>query len=291
MPDHLALLWFSQYAPSSSSYAPFYVSAEYVPTPYARCFCSIACLSLETNARVLTRGFLYKYDSSVSFWNFLAVGNYACEPLPFSTSLALKAPTSPRAARFYKYAMRDVQALQSSLMESHLAAKASLEGHVLSLLAADPYSPESNGAVVNLLTAFTNQQANAVVTAWKSLLPHLITKYHDGYIATKLDTSSLQMKKMFYPKWWLDLTGFWKNAAVKGPDVIMFQPAPPVTTTPSSSPYFSVGAMINAVVVTAVATCALTALAGAYFLRSKERNSRLSSLGSRRHDYIAIHNL
>lgn len=42
VPDHLALLWFSQYAPSSSSYAPFYVSTDYVPVPYSRFPCSLA---------------------------------------------------------------------------------------------------------------------------------------------------------------------------------------------------------------------------------------------------------
>ena len=30
LPDHLALLWFAQYAPSASSYAPFYVAAQQV---------------------------------------------------------------------------------------------------------------------------------------------------------------------------------------------------------------------------------------------------------------------
>ena len=36
VPDQLALVWICQYAPSSSSYAPFYVSAAAVPLPYSR---------------------------------------------------------------------------------------------------------------------------------------------------------------------------------------------------------------------------------------------------------------
>lgn len=35
-PDQLALLWFSQYAPSASSYAPFYVASNHVPKPYMK---------------------------------------------------------------------------------------------------------------------------------------------------------------------------------------------------------------------------------------------------------------
>ncbi len=36
VPDVLSLLWFSQYAPSSSSYAPFYVSADKLPEAYTK---------------------------------------------------------------------------------------------------------------------------------------------------------------------------------------------------------------------------------------------------------------
>ena len=39
VPDQLALVWICQYAPSSSSYAPFYVAADAVPAPYSR-WCS-----------------------------------------------------------------------------------------------------------------------------------------------------------------------------------------------------------------------------------------------------------
>ena len=36
VPDLLSMFWFSQYAPSSSSYVPLYVSSEIVPLPYSR---------------------------------------------------------------------------------------------------------------------------------------------------------------------------------------------------------------------------------------------------------------
>ena len=36
IPDSLALLWLCQYAPSSSSYAPFYLASTTVPTPYSK---------------------------------------------------------------------------------------------------------------------------------------------------------------------------------------------------------------------------------------------------------------
>ncbi len=50
VPDSLALLWYSQYNPASSSYAPLYVSAEHVPAAYTRlvhtfslCVCLYVC--------------------------------------------------------------------------------------------------------------------------------------------------------------------------------------------------------------------------------------------------------
>jgi dipeptidase len=36
VPDILALMWFGQYAPSSTSYAPFYVSSQVVPPTHSR---------------------------------------------------------------------------------------------------------------------------------------------------------------------------------------------------------------------------------------------------------------
>lgn len=36
VPDVLSMLWFSQYAPSSSSYAPFYVSTKELPRAYTK---------------------------------------------------------------------------------------------------------------------------------------------------------------------------------------------------------------------------------------------------------------
>lgn len=36
VPDILSLLWFATYAPSSTSYAPFYVASVNVPLPYMR---------------------------------------------------------------------------------------------------------------------------------------------------------------------------------------------------------------------------------------------------------------
>eukprot|EP01038_Epipyxis_sp_PR26KG_P012679 gene12679-17000_t len=188
VPDILALLWFSQYAPSSSSYAPFYVASTIVPAPYSR-------------------GSLFKYDSFSSFWNFCAAGNYA--------------------GRFYKYAMQDVFELQEKLMNHSIDAVNQIEKDLMASLLNDKTASISTiSAATALLTLLTDGEGIYIVQSWRDLLPQLITKYHDGYIAQDLTQPNIHMKKLFYPKWWLDLTHFWDNKPNTGDGVILFEPNP-----------------------------------------------------------------
>jgi dipeptidase len=179
VPDSLARLWFSQYAPATSSYAPFYVHADHVPKQYSR-------------------GSLFSYDSSVSFWNFLAAGNYA--------------------SRWYSYAIRDIQDLQGRLHETSLSLTNRVEAEVLA-------GTQGEG-LVKLLTAASDQMATTIVDGWRDLLPQLITKYHDGYEAQDLTAPHITMKRLFYPLWWLQMTGYFDSHINSGPDTIMFAPSP-----------------------------------------------------------------
>eukprot|EP01035_Chromulina_nebulosa_P019906 gene19906-25861_t len=206
VPDELTLLWFSQYAPSSTSYTPFYVSAEELPPPY-------------------TRGSLFKFDSSVSYWNFCLVGNYA--------------------SKFYKYAMKDVKELQNNLQVQANYAINNVEAAMIRLLSFDyrklsepntetdvPLTDSEivdineegsiKHAVIKALTAVTKEQGHKVVDAWRDFFPVLVTRYHDGYQADNLDQKDIKMRKLFYPLWWLDITGYWNTKPNVGLDVIMF---------------------------------------------------------------------
>lgn len=143
---------------------------------------------------VSRRGSLFKYDNTVAFWNFLASGNYA--------------------SRFYRFAIRDINALQSKLMEESLQLIRRVEAEVM--------AGTSGSAAVKLLTAATDKAAFDIVSSWRDLLPHLITKYHDGYEASELTAPHILMKKLFYPVWWLKATGYFDSLPNSGPDVIMF---------------------------------------------------------------------
>jgi len=212
--DIFSLVWLSQYAPHATSYTPMYIAAD-VPTPF-------------------TRGSLFKYDSDTSFWNFCAAGNYA--------------------SRFYKYAIQDIQALQSELTRQAEVACAAVEETAGSATRAD---------AVAMLDSVVKEQAAAVVSGWRDLLPKLITKYHDGYIAKNLEGEDINMQKLFYPKWWLEATGYFADKPEKGPDTIMFA-SNPLTAEPPTTTSFAT------VLLTAFVSSALTVALGLYYLHSRK---------------------
>lgn len=222
VPDALGILWYAPHAPSGSSYLPFFLGATEVPFAYMR-------------------GSLHRYDPSVAFWNFLAVANYA--------------------ARFYRYAMVDVRAVQDALMEKALAAVAITDQLV--------QSASSPGEIASVCNKVVNDQANMIVTRWQSLLGELITKFHDGYIAENLGQPDIHMRKLFYPKYWLDATGYWLNKPLSGPDFITFASNPQDMITIAESNARIVG---TAIFFSAL-TCALTLVIAFLYSRKESKST------------------
>jgi hypothetical protein len=97
------------------------------------------------------------YDSSVAFWNFLAVGNYA--------------------GRLYKYAMQEVKATQDRVHAQLVRDAATNEQEVLALISSASSAGKATVAqqVVQKLTEFTNAKGEYIMNEWRSLLPRLIT--------------------------------------------------------------------------------------------------------------------
>jgi dipeptidase len=202
LPDTIGpVMWFTQYAPASSSYTPFYVSSRDAPRPY-------------------THGSLFKYDPATSFWNFAAAGNWA--------------------NRWYLHSLSTIQNLQYQLEAGYSREVLSMDG--LAIIeyqkceaAGDACDISStNEAVVGMLTAFTQAKGEQTVSEWRDLLPKLITQFHDGYHAENLEGAEIRMKKLFYPKWWLDAVGYFENKPNQDPKAIMFSPSPEAVETGSS---------------------------------------------------------
>jgi len=188
-----ARIWLSQYNPSSSSYLPVYPSASgSLPAAY-------------------TRGSLFQYDTSIAFWNFCAVGNYA--------------------ARFYMHAMQEVQQVQKGLEALAFESAATAEASALRLLKNGDHS-----GAMNSLNEVTNTLSGAIQAAWINLLPSMITKFHDGYHAESLSEATINMKKLFYPKEWLEQVGYFKQKPNNVPGMIWFSPNPSLETTTGTYP-------------------------------------------------------
>jgi dipeptidase len=182
-----AFLWFGQYAPHATVYAPVYVKADATPSQYA-------------NAS------LFQFDRGSSFWINALVGNWA--------------------ARFYVYAHPFVEKVQLQVEQAaeNVVAKIATQAATLQ---AD--KGKGDAAVRSFLTEQTALFASQSHTAFSDLFEYLVTVFHDGYEMSGFMTTTLTAKALFYPKWWLELVGFFNDSQ---------QPAEPPTTIsipPSSS--------------------------------------------------------
>ena len=208
------------------------------------------------------RGNLFKYDSNIAFWNFCGVANYA--------------------ARFYKFAMEDVRKTQAKLMQNSLNAVAAAEALVMATLNNIPAGvPDvaKKESVATILTDVVHTQATEIVTAWRELLFVLIGKYHDGYVAENLDQPAIKMRKLFYPKSWLDATGYWINKPNSGEGVIMFASNEEYVSLADSN-----GRVFSACVMT---TFIVAFFSGIVFMILNSRKKATTSSG----DYMPVDNL
>eukprot|EP01038_Epipyxis_sp_PR26KG_P011223 gene11223-15063_t len=165
VPNELALLWMSQYAPDSSVYTPMYVSADALPPSWIR-------------------GSLHRYTSSSAWWNFCVLGNYA--------------------ARFYMYAMQPIRIMQSKFDKEFTKLVHELESNIIkqmddSLLLSSSSSSTSSASSVRshvkkLLTEFTIEQV--LLTRFRD--GYIIQE------SSLSEDATIKFTRIFYPKWWLE---------------------------------------------------------------------------------------
>ncbi len=126
-----------------------------------------------------------------------------------------------------------------------------------------------------LLTDFTLTKGAKTVATYRDLFPKLITTFHDGYQALQLDQTNIRMSKMFYPKWWLEATGYFDNKPNQIDNAILFNSNP--TNYASAGEYY-VGVLFSGLFVGMVAL-------GVGFVVGKRDSS---SFGSGKHAYAPI---
>lgn len=90
--------------------------------------------------------------------------------------------------------------------------------------------------VTRRLTDLNIASGEMVSRRYRDLLPYLFTSYRDGYVVSELDQPAVLITKMFYPRWWLQLVGYFSAAAVnRARDSLLLGPAPHPSSSSSPS--------------------------------------------------------
>ena len=69
----------------------------------------------------------------------------------------------------------------------------------------------ARGEVRELLSDFTSSRGQLINRKWKDLFLFLVPSFRDGYHVTGLEQESVTPTSMFYPKWWLEATGYFTD--------------------------------------------------------------------------------
>jgi hypothetical protein len=95
---------------------------------------------------------------------------------------------------------------------------------------------------VKLITDYTESSGADVNTAWKEFFPVLLTTYRDGQV---INTTGpvVGRKSMFYPRWWLEFSGFFDIPGNSNPEAIYFAPSPVSSLASGASAPFMLAAL------------------------------------------------
>lgn len=140
----------------------------------------------------------WQYTKAASYWASASVGNWA--------------------ARFYRFIRLDVEEKQRELEEPLTHASTRAESAALALLALGRV--EDAAAV---LQDFADHAARSALDTWNELFEVLIAKYRDGYRVVDLSSPVFEQEFLFYPYWWLKISGFFKNVRRRRHSMLMRQ--------------------------------------------------------------------
>jgi dipeptidase len=143
-----------------------------VDDTFTTCYTPLYCC-LDSLPGPFTVGSIKKFSWDSAWWVFNLVANYAC----------LK----------YSYMVPEIQAVQSDIESTLLALQPAVEKTALDLAETDP------ALMKRYLTDYSITQAEMVVSRWRELGEHLITKYNDGYVKDEEG----EAQDSGYPEAWL----------------------------------------------------------------------------------------
>ena len=154
---------------------------------YTSCYIPLYC-GIDTVPKSFTVGSLNKFSWESAWWVFNFVANFA----------NLK----------YSYMLPEIQAVQKDIEGNFIRLQSTVEKTAVELSKSDPK------LMTRYLTDYSVTNAEMVVSRWKELGEHLITKYNDGYVQD--EEGEAQAKG--YPENWL------REVLKSRPDQFRLQP-------------------------------------------------------------------
>ena len=142
----------------SRSWLPDAIGGVYwygVDDTYFTCYIPLYC-SINDIPESFTVGSLRQFSWESAWWIFNLVSNYA----------HLK----------YSYMIQDIQAVQSDIEGTFIALQPSVDKTALDLAESD------HELMIRYLTDYSVSHGELVVSRWRELAEHLLTKYNDGYV-------------------------------------------------------------------------------------------------------------
>jgi len=139
---------------------------------YTSCYIPLYC-GIDTIPKSFTVGSLNKFSWESAWWVFNFVANFA----------NLK----------YSYMLPEIQAVQKDIEGNFIKLQPTVEKTAVELSKSDPK------LMTRYLTDYSVTNAEMVVSRWKELGEHLITKYNDGYVQDEEG----EPQEKGYPETWL----------------------------------------------------------------------------------------
>jgi len=99
----------------------------------------------------------------------------------------------------YSYMIKDIHAVRDQFETNAFERQPKLEAEALAL-----WSKGDQKGAREMLTRYSDKNANAVRADWWKLATNLYLKYNDGY----LNTQKTIADPVFYPAWWLKQVGY-----------------------------------------------------------------------------------
>jgi dipeptidase len=143
-----------------------------VDDTYTTCYVPLYC-GIDTVPQSFAVGSIKKFSWDSAWWVFNFVANFA----------NLR----------YSYMLPEIQAVQSQMESNFLKLQPWVENTAVDL---SMFHPE---LLTDYLTNYSISQAELVVTQWRELGEHLITKYNDGYVKDEEGRA----QEEGYPEIWL----------------------------------------------------------------------------------------